>query len=124
MGGSELGLLAIRLQELRSVVDVMVVGESRYNHRGDRKRLWQGSRLGGFLARAGSKNPSWAQLGVEHIVAEDGRAEPCRKYLDRIYELRNRSVTQRQQNEWVAQNLQRECLWHELPWLLFDWARD
>ena len=30
----------------------------------------------------------------------------------------------RQQNEWVAQNLQRECLWHELPWLLFDWARD
>lgn len=102
-GGAEVGLLEIRLHEFHGVVDVTVVGEGQHNHRGDKKRLafprFENTLFKLFRSR------------IEYVVMENGTSSPCKKYAQRLREVR--ASARLEKDEWSLQNRQRECIWSE-----------
>ncbi|CAE8614365.1 unnamed protein product [Polarella glacialis] len=106
-GGAEVGLLELRVHEYSGLA-MTVLGEGRFNHRGDAKRL-------AFPAfeEAFFKPTEASDLQLEYIVLDDSSQPACTKYQSRVQELRGRRGP-RQQDEWPLQNSQRSCIWQEL----------
>eukprot|EP00930_Biecheleria_cincta_P040942 TRINITY_DN28037_c0_g1_i1.p1 TRINITY_DN28037_c0_g1~~TRINITY_DN28037_c0_g1_i1.p1 ORF type:complete len:568 (+),score=93.57 TRINITY_DN28037_c0_g1_i1:114-1817(+) len=104
-GGSEVGLLEIRLYEFSGLVELTVVGEGRHNHRGDIKHLtypaFQNSLFKPFQDR------------ILHVIMEEAASPSCLAYKKRLAELRARRGP-RAQDEWPLQTAQRQCIWEEL----------
>eukprot|EP00440_Ansanella_granifera_P049696 gb/GFBE01053854.1/.p1 GENE.gb/GFBE01053854.1/~~gb/GFBE01053854.1/.p1 ORF type:complete len:501 (+),score=99.04 gb/GFBE01053854.1/:1-1503(+) len=103
-GGGEIPLLEIRLYEFADLVTLTVVGEGRHNHRGDVKHLsypaFRDTLFEPFKA------------SIQHIIMEDAKSPSCKRYQQRLQELRAHTGL-REQNEWTLQNSQRQCIWEE-----------
>lgn len=103
-GGSEVGLLEIRLYEFSGLVESTVVGEGRHNHRGDIKHL----------TYPAFKNTLFKPFRdhILHVVMEEAASPSCLAYKKRLAELRARRGP-RAQDEWPLQTAQRQCIWEE-----------
>eukprot|EP00435_Cladocopium_sp_Y103_P025465 s312_g6.t1 len=94
-GGPELDFLELRMLELQGVADIMVVAESSYTFRGDRK-------------------PRHYQLNAERFQAFNDTVlymdlEQCDKYWLGINDVREKHGQRRA--FWAIENRQRGCLW-------------
>jgi len=120
-GGSDTGLLEVRLHEYSGLAQT-VVGESWHNEHGDWKNLT-------FPAFASTLFKQFVTSGsVEHVVVDEGIAPACMQRQRLLRNARDRRVRQSAQNaeqgllqqnegeqafELELQGLQRTCLWQE-----------
>eukprot|EP00434_Breviolum_minutum_P002895 symbB.v1.2.002545.t1/scaffold103.1/size331058/10 len=94
-GGPELDFLELRILELQGVADLVVIGESSYNFRGDRK------------PRSYQINEARFEAFREFLLYLD--LERCGHFLSAISDTRAKHGSRH--DEWNIQNRQRQCLW-------------